>query len=117
MKCTGCGCSYETLDCPTCPQEDDPVRRGVLGALQSVGIHPGSDMYWQRLIHALSRVFSRQPIPMRLPCPTCHELHFDEGEFATTPHHTHACQSCGAEWRPAVEPTVGVRFLPGFKNV
>lgn len=56
------------------------------------------------------------PIPMRLPCEACGELHVDEGEFATKPHHTHSCQYCGLTWRPAVECTVGVRFLPGFKN-
>jgi hypothetical protein len=56
------------------------------------------------------------PIPMRLTCPACSTLHIDEGEFATKPHHTHSCQSCGACWRPAVVCTVGVRFLPGFKN-
>lgn len=56
------------------------------------------------------------PIAMRLNCPECGELHIDEGEFATKPHHTHACQSCGMVWRPAVVPTCGVRFLPGFKN-
>lgn len=54
--------------------------------------------------------------PMRLNCPECGELHVDEGEFATKPHHTHACQACGAVWRPAVVCTVGVRFLPGFKS-
>ena len=57
-----------------------------------------------------------EPVPIRLECPACGELHIDEGEFATKPHHTHACQSCGAVWRPAVIATVGVRFLPGFKN-
>jgi len=56
------------------------------------------------------------PIPMHLVCPECGERHIDEGEFATKPHHTHACQHCGLTWRPAVVPTVGVRFLPGFKN-
>jgi len=55
-------------------------------------------------------------IPMRLPCPECGTLHIDEGEFATKSHHTHACQNCGMVWRPAVVPTVGVRFLPGFKS-
>ena len=35
------------------------------------------------------------PIPMRLTCPSCGELHIDVGEFATKPHHTHACQHCG----------------------
>lgn len=56
------------------------------------------------------------PIPMRLPCPGCGQLHIDEGEFATQPHHSHACQFCGLVWRPALVHTVGVRFLPGFKN-
>lgn len=59
---------------------------------------------------------SLEAIPMRLHCPECGALHIDEGEFSTKLHHTHACQSCGAVWRPAVEHTVGVRFLPGFKN-
>jgi predicted RNA-binding Zn-ribbon protein involved in translation (DUF1610 family) len=57
-----------------------------------------------------------EPIPMRLPCPACGRLHIDEGEFATKLHHTHACQACGMVWRPAIVATVGVRFLPGFKN-
>lgn len=56
------------------------------------------------------------PIPMRLNCPSCGELHIDEGVFETKPHTTHACQHCGMVWRPAILPTVGVRFLPGFKN-
>lgn len=57
-----------------------------------------------------------EPIPMLLWCPECGERHIDEGEFATKPHHTHACQRCGMVWRPAIVPTCGVRFLPGFKN-
>lgn len=56
------------------------------------------------------------PIPMRLTCPECKNLHIDVGEFATKPHHTHACQHCGNVWRPALVNTVGVQFLPGFKN-
>lgn len=56
------------------------------------------------------------PIPMLLWCPACGERHIDEGEFATKPHHTHACQHCGMVWRPAIVATVGVGFLPGFKN-
>jgi hypothetical protein len=57
-----------------------------------------------------------QPIALRLNCPDCGHLHIDEGEFATKPHHTHACQFCGNVWRPAIVNTVGVQFLPGFKN-
>jgi len=52
----------------------------------------------------------------RLFCEVCGEMHIDEGEFATKLHHTHTCQRCGLSWRPAVEYTVGVRFLSGFKN-
>lgn len=55
-------------------------------------------------------------IPMLLWCPECGARHIDEGAFATKLHHTHACQSCGMVWRPAIEPTSGVQFLPGFKN-
>jgi len=65
---------------------------------------------------AAEAVRSRAPVPMRLVCPRCGELHVDEAEFATKPHHTHACQFCGEVWRPAVVHTVGVRFRPGFKN-
>lgn len=66
------------------------------------------------------------PIPMLLHCPgvvvrsgvpsICAVRHVDKGEFATKPHHTHSCQSCGHTWRPAVVDTVGVQFLPGFKD-
>jgi len=57
-----------------------------------------------------------EPIKMLLWCPMCHVRHIDVGEFATKSHHSHACQSCGMVWRPAIEPTCGVEFLPGFKN-
>lgn len=56
------------------------------------------------------------PIPLRLNCPICGTLHCDEGEQATKPHRTHACQACGHLWAPAVVPTVGVKFLPGCRN-
>lgn len=56
------------------------------------------------------------PVPMFLTCPKCNARHIDEGDFATKRHHTHSCQSCGLTWRPAVIATVGVAFLPGFKN-
>lgn len=56
------------------------------------------------------------PIPMLLWCPECGERHVDRGAFATKVHHTHSCQHCGMTWRPAVVPTVGVQFLPGFRD-
>jgi hypothetical protein len=66
-------------------------------------------------------------IDIRITCPgtvpdgrgghrICGQLHVDEGEFLTKPHHTHTCQYCGCTWRPAVIFTRGVRFLPGYKN-
>jgi predicted RNA-binding Zn-ribbon protein involved in translation (DUF1610 family) len=58
----------------------------------------------------------KEAIPMFLTCPHCGARHIDEGEFATKVHHTHSCQDCGLTWRPAVCATVGVHFLPGFKN-
>ncbi len=58
----------------------------------------------------------RVPIPMILFCPSCHERHIDVGEFTIKEHHTHACQHCGFVWRPALVATVGVQFLPGFKD-
>lgn len=63
-------------------------------------------------------VFSQvaRGIPMLLNCPCCGGRHIDEGEFATKPHHTHACQHCGMVWRPCIYDTVGVQFLPGYKN-
>lgn len=59
---------------------------------------------------------SKAPIAMRLPCERCGTLHIDVGHFATHPHHTHTCQHCGLNWRPAKEHTVGVQWVPGFKN-
>jgi hypothetical protein len=60
--------------------------------------------------------FESEPIPMILHCPQCNARHIDAGEYATKSHHTHACQSCGTVWRPAIGATVGVQFLPGFKD-
>lgn len=55
-------------------------------------------------------------IPMLLWCPECGERHVDRGEFETKIHTTHACQSCGHVWKPAKVATVGVQFLPGYKD-
>lgn len=57
-----------------------------------------------------------EPISMFLTCPKCNARHIDEGDFAKKSHHTHSCQACGLTWRPAIGPTFGVAFLPGFKN-
>jgi len=72
----------------------------------------------QNSVAALERQIEdlKAPVPMLLWCPDCGERHIDKGAFATKPHHTHACQHCGHCWRPAVVPTVGVQYLPGFKD-
>lgn len=62
-----------------------------------------------------------KPVHVRMPCPICRTLHVDglaeDGtDWSKKPHHTHACQECGHVWRPAIVNTIGVRFLPGFKN-
>lgn len=86
------------------PRQADPDApgRGVSGATSGSEARPVTA--------------TEQPIPMLLWCPSCGDRHIDVGEFATRVHHTHACQSCGMVWRPAVIPTVGVQWLPGFKN-
>ena len=68
------------------------------------------------LVAAMVERGAIDPIPMLLWCPFCRLRHIDKGEFATKVHHTHACQGCGHVWRPAVLPTVGVQYLPGFKD-
>lgn len=80
---------------------------------------PGSETL-HYLIYALADELRKrrdveEAIPLVLTCPSCGERHIDEGVFSVKLHHTHACQSCGMVWRPAVVYTVGVRFLPGFK--
>jgi len=64
----------------------------------------------------MGRYKDTAPVPMILHCPGCGARHIDVSEFATKIHHTHSCQTCGLTWRPAVGPTVGVLYLPGFKN-
>jgi hypothetical protein len=69
-----------------------------------------------RMLDMRTAQLTEAPIPMVLHCPECRGRHVDKGPFATKPHHTHSCQSCGFTWRPAVIATVGVQFLPGFKD-
>lgn len=54
-------------------------------------------------------------VPMLLWCPNGHR-HIDKGRFAEKGHENHACQTCGIVWRPALVDTIGVQFLPGFKD-
>lgn len=95
-----------------CEEKEDGKRK----FLQTCGLH--ANHVTEEVEHALERERTKAvvAIQMLLWCPECGERHVDAGEFATKIHRTHACQSCGHCWRPAIVPTVGVRFLPGFKN-
>jgi hypothetical protein len=79
-------------------------------------LHQRQKDAWADIAAVAAAEIRKIPIPMRLPCEKCGALHIDEGRFATEPHETHVCQSCGLTWKPARVPTVGVAFLPGYKN-
>lgn len=97
---------------------------GRVAECSACAVKPGSPtlcsecLYNRALFGDLTDQIARlsAPIQMLLTCPGCNARHIDAGEFATKPHHTHACQACGMCWRPAVVATVGVQFLPGFKD-
>lgn len=89
----------------------------VKAAIEALAINAAQiNAFADRAKKAEDQLAGSGPIPMRLHCPVCHALHVDEGPLAIIAHRTHACQSCGNLWAPAVVPTVGVRFLPGCKD-
>lgn len=55
------------------------------------------------------------PIPMVLYCPKCGVQHCDSPNprsgWTNPPHCSHRCESCGAVWRPADVPTIGVATI------
>ena len=103
LKSNGLACTEEAL-----------VVDDVESAVPAASDEPSTDEPSEETIHTVYA--ADRAIALLLWCPGCNERHIDEGEFATKLHHTHACQHCGMVWRPAIEPTVGVLFLPGFKN-
>lgn len=115
LRCPRCHSSGDG-DCSLCNPEDLGRRLTVL--IDQRGRLTKDIVDKVQTIQALEKQLgtSADPIPMRLVCEICGELHVDQGEFATKRHHTHSCQACGHTWRPAVVATVGVRFLPGFKD-
>jgi hypothetical protein len=100
---------------------NEPIRRKLISIVDTV---LGDATRETNILRVLYHSEINTPIPMLLTCPgprldgqgVCGARHLDEGEWATKVHHTHSCQTCGHTWRPAVRPTVGVQFLPGFKN-
>ena len=90
-------------------------KESIANVLTSCGIE-FDDARLELVTTAIRDRMLLDPIPMRIVCEGCGKLHEDVGEFASKVHHTHSCQHCGMTWRPAVVPTVSVRFLPGFKN-
>ena len=98
VRAAGAGCDY-------CD--------GPLSAREGVGQY---ECPWCIAAFAALAPVPTLPVPMLLWCPQCTTRHVDRGGFATKPHHTHACQACGFVWRPALVATVGVQFLPGFRD-
>jgi len=91
-----------------------PTLYDMLRALLDDRLPKNVDLTEGVIVHEVAKLLA--PIPMILQCPMCHTRHIDEGAFATKPHHTHSCQNCGLSFRIAVPHTVGVKFLPGFKD-
>lgn len=104
-----------------CLREYDPETEAYTGRELSALVTyvmrgPAFGVEAAHVVMGLSVDRTPKPLPMLLWCPMCGQRHIDSGEFEAKLHHTHACQRCGLAWRPAVVPTVGVQFLPGFKN-
>lgn len=104
-------------------EEVEPQAGGLGMSLDEMQQRYGHTLPWLDAVKALAARMKSAPatsvplaVPMLLWCPACAARHVDRGVFATKPHHTHACQGCGFVWRPAIVPTVGVQFLPGFKD-
>lgn len=115
------GYSQETIDASNTVDKQDVAMVIQVANEYGVGSNIRSSLavvatFAMSALEDIRRHIKGEPIPMRIHCPECGKLHIDENEFVTKVHHTHTCQFCGAVFRPAVVPTVGVRFLPGFKN-
>jgi hypothetical protein len=98
---------------PSWPRGADPHLRQCNGCAECE-----PELYVTHVYVAALDEIARLSAPraMLLWCPQCNTRHIDEGDFATKSHHTHACQGCGHVWRPAIDPTCGAQYLPGFKN-
>lgn len=113
-----------TIACPCAACGAQPLKPCATLEGEKLGIYclipKGQEpiLDWETLAFNATALYedSKEPIPLRLPCERCGNLHIDVGEFATKPHHTHTCQHCGLTWRPAKEHTVGVQWIPGWKN-
>lgn len=68
---------------------------------------------WQDRIMDAGAAGELPPKPALLFCPWCYAQHFDEGVWATRPHHKHLCARCGGNWR--VEPYAFGADLPILK--
>lgn len=116
--------SYAQLEkkCAAWRSSYDAAQRAIISLAREISeLRHENKLYTEeggRVLKELSELQSQleAPVPMLLWCPACKHRHLDAGEFATKAHHTHSCQKCGLTWRPAVVATVGVQFLPGFKN-
>lgn len=114
-RCSGSGMSAPLMSAMVCPlcEQTVPVHEDTLSEHGTSSEHE-SGFLWRVL--RSSDAVKKIAHPMLLHCPGCGGRHVDKGRWETKLHHTHACQHCGLVWRPAVESTVGVQFLPGFRD-
>lgn len=67
----------------------------------------------------LAELAKRNPphLELLIHCPRCLKQHVDEGEYATAPHKSHACQFCGLTFQASgPRESIGVQFFTGYKN-
>jgi hypothetical protein len=107
---------------------DDGFRSGIGLANVAIALET---LFGSRALQALEGhtlpELVPQPMKQVIYCPLtakcecgrprmCGARHVDKGDFATKPHHTHSCQECGGSFRLQKEATVGVAFIPEFKD-
>ncbi len=78
------------------------------------GLHCSRE-FADRLQAILDADDAARPIPMILCCPDCGAQHVDTPDigigWTNPPHKSHLCSQCGAVWRAADVPTVGVAAI------
>ena len=104
-------CSCSAIAEPTTqPPSVGGVERVKLALLSANVNAPGLHDPEALARAALAAVQPREPIPMVLHCPRCHEQHVDTAtaDWSNPPHRSHLCHACACIWRPADVATCGV---------
>lgn len=88
------------------PELDDTYSEVVVDGVRLDARHVRTYMAQSALPHIEGRLAD-------LACPKCSEPHFDEGEWAYTPHVEHCCDACGERFQAPtqVKKTIGNPFV------